>query len=297
MSVAIVTDSNSGITQSRAEKLGISVLPMPFTIDGETFYEDINLTQESFYEKLADPGVEIHTSQPLPGDIMSLWDRLLKEYDELVFIPMSSGLSGACESATLFAKDYNGRVQVVNNQRISVTQYLSVLDAMQMAKDGKDAVYIKRRLEETKFDSNIFITVDTMKYLKKGGRVTPAAAAFAELLGIKPVLRIYGEKLDAFAKARGMKNARKIMIKAVMDDLEKNYGGVTPENPNAWIGMAYTANLAEAEEFRAEVMEAFPSYHIDMYPLSLSVSCHIGPGALAVTCTGMLPDGAKSIPG
>lgn len=295
MSVAIVTDSNSGITQSMAEEMGISVLPMPFTIDGETYYEDINLSQEQFYEKLAEPGVDIHTSQPLPGDVLSLWDKLLEENDELVFIPMSSGLSGACESATVFAGEYDGRVQVVNNQRISVTQYLSILDALQMAKDGHDAVYIKRRLEETKFDSNIFITVDTMKYLKKGGRVTPAAAAFAELLGIKPVLRIYGEKLDAFAKARGMKNAKQVMIKAISDDLEKNYGGIDPEKPNAWIGMAYTHNLPEAEEFRKEVEEAFPNYHIDMYPLSLSISCHIGPGALAVTCSKILPDGRRTL--
>lgn len=293
MSVAIVTDSNSGITQSQAKELGISVLPMPFTIGGETYYEDINLTQDQFYEKLADPDTEIHTSQPLPGDVLAVWDKLLEDHDEVVFVPMSSGLSGACQSAMAFADDYDGRVQVVNNQRISLTQYTSVLDAMQMAADGKDAVYIKRRLEETKFDSNIFITVDTMKYLKKGGRVTPAAAAFADLLGIKPVLRIYGEKLDAFAKARGMKNAKKVMIKAISDDLEKNYGGVKSDAPNAWIGMAYTHNLKEAEDFRLEVMEAFPGYPIEMYPLSLSVSCHIGPGALAVTCTKMLPDGKK----
>jgi DegV family protein with EDD domain len=293
MSVAIVTDSNSGITQDEAGKLGLYVLPMPFTINGDTYYEDINLTQEQFYELLEDPEAEIHTSQPLPGDIMDLWDGLLQEYDEVVFIPMSSGLSGSFESAKVFAEDYDGRVQVVNNQRISVTQLISCLDAKKMAEDGHDAVYIKNRLEETKFDSNIFITVDTMKYLKKGGRVTPAAAAFAELLGIKPVLRIYGEKLDAFAKAHGMKNAKKVMIKAITDDLEKNYGGINPDNPNAWIGMAYTNNLPEAEEFRAEVEAAFPNYHIDMYPLSLSVSCHIGPGALAVTCAKILEDGAN----
>ena len=162
-----------------------------------------------------------------------------------------------------------------------------------MSKDGKDAVYIKKRLEETKFDSNIFITVDTMTYLKRGGRVTPAAAAFAGLLGIKPVLRIYGEKLDAFAKARGMKNAKKVMIKAITDDMEKNYGGIRADGSNAWIGMAYTHNLPEAEEFKSEVSEAFPNYHIDMYPLSLSISCHIGPGALAVTCSKPLEDGRK----
>ncbi len=288
MSVAIVTDSNSGITQAEAKKLGISVLPMPFTINNETYYEDINLTQEEFYEKLADPGVEIHTSQPGPVETMGLWDELLKDNDEIVFIPMSSGLSGSYQSASVFAADYEGRVKVVNNQRISVTQYASVLEALKMAEAGFDGDHIKKRLEETRFDSNIFITVDTMKYLKKGGRVTPAAAAFADLLGIKPVLRIYGEKLDAFAKARGMKNARKIMIKAVTDDLEKNYGGIHPESPNARIGLAYTRNLSEAEEFKKEVGEAFPGYTVDMYPLSLSVSCHIGPGSLAVTCTKIL---------
>ncbi len=293
MSVAIVTDSNSGITQDEAERLGIHVLPMPFTINGDTYYEDINLTQDDFYEKLSDPDAEIHTSQPLPGDIMDLWDRLLREYDQVVCIPMSSGLSGTCESESLFAENYDGRVQVVNNQRISVTLFRSCLEAMKMAEDGHDAVYIKKRLEETKFDSNIFITVDTMKYLKKGGRVTPAAAAFADLLGIKPVLRIYGEKLDAFAKAHGMKNAKKVMIKAIADDLERNYGGITPDKPNAWLGIAYTHNLPDAMEFKVEVEEAFPNYHIDMYPLSLSVSCHIGPGALALACTGMLPDGVQ----
>lgn len=293
MSVAIVTDSNSGITQEEAKKLGLHVLPMPFTINGDTYYEDINLTQDEFYRLLEDPEADLLTSQPVPGDVMDLWDRLLEENDEVVFIPMSSGLSGACESATVFAADYDGRVQVVNNQRISVTQYLSCLDAMKMAEDGHDAVYIKKRLEETKFESNIFITVDTMKYLKKGGRVTPAAAAFAELLGIKPVLRIYGEKLDAFAKAHGMEKAKKVMIKAIKDDLEKNYGGIDPKGANAWLGMAYTNNLPEAEEFRKEVQEAFPNYHIDMYPLSLSVSCHIGPGALAVTCTSVLEDGIQ----
>ncbi|MBQ4482808.1 MAG: DegV family protein [Lachnospiraceae bacterium] len=288
MSVAIVTDSNSGITQAEAKKLGISVLPMPFTINNETYFEDINLTQDEFYEKLTDPGAEIHTSQPGPVETMGLWDELLKENDEIVFIPMSSGLSGSCQSASVFAADYDGRVKVVNNQRISVTQYASVLEAIKMAEAGFDGDHIKTRLEETRFDSNIFITVDTMKYLKKGGRVTPAAAAFADLLGIKPVLRIYGEKLDAFAKARGMKNAKKIMIKAVTDDLEKNYGGICPEAPNARIGLAYTHNLSEAEEFKEEVKEAFPGYIIDMYPLSLSISCHIGPGSLAVTCTKIL---------
>ena len=291
MSVAVVTDSNSGITQDHGKQLGIYVLPMPFTIDGDTYYEDINLTQDQFYEKLEDPQAEVHTSQALPGEVTGLWDKALEEHDEVVFIPMSSGLSGGCGSATVFAEDYDGRVQVVNNQRISVTQYLSCLDAKKMADAGLSAGEIKKRLEETKFDSSIFITVDTMTYLKKGGRVTPAAAAFAEFLGIKPVLKIFGEKLDAYAKARGMKNARKVMIKAVEDELNKNYGGIISSGHNAFIGMAYTHNPDEAADYMEEVKTAFPGYHVFAYPLSLSVSCHIGPGALAVTCTKVLPDG------
>ncbi len=291
--IAIVTDSNSGITQSEAKELGIYVLPMPFEINGKTYYEDIDLTQDQFYEMLADPNTEVHTSQPLPGEVMGLWDRLLKDHDEIIHIPMSSGLSGSCESAKLFAEDYDGRVEVVNNQRISVTQKLSCLDAQHMAKNGMTAAQIREKLEKTKFDSNIFITVDTMKYLKKGGRVTPAAAAIAEFLNIKPVLRIYGEKLDAFAKARGMKAAKQVMIKSIRDDLEKNYGGVDPDHPNAWIGMAHTHNDEAGQEFMEEVKAAFPGYHVYMDPLSLSVACHIGPGSLAVACTRILPEGIR----
>ncbi|MBR5376565.1 MAG: DegV family protein, partial [Lachnospiraceae bacterium] len=199
--IAIVTDSNSGITQDRAKELGIFVLPMPFVINGNDYYEDIDLTQEQFYKLLEDENAEIHTSQPLPTEVMELWDRLLTEYDEIVHIPMSSGLSGSCESAITFSANYDGKVHVVNNQRISVTQEVSCFDAKKMAENGLSASEIKKRLEETKFDSAIFITVDTMKYLKKGGRVTPAAATIAEILNIKPVLKIFGEKLDAFAKA------------------------------------------------------------------------------------------------
>ncbi len=291
--VAIVTDSNSGITQADAKRYGIYVLPMPFEINGKTYYEDIDLTQDQFYELLENPGAEVHTSQPLPGEVMGLWDRLLQEYDEIVHIPMSAGLSGSYESARIFAEDYDGRVEVVNNQRISVTQKLSCLDALQMAEDGKSALQIREKLEETKFDSNIFITVDTMTYLKKGGRVTPAAAAIAGVLNIKPILRIYGEKLDAFGKARGMKAAKQIMIKSIREDLEKNYGGVNPEHPNAWIGMAHSHNEEAGKEFMEEVKKEFPGYHIFMDPLSLSVACHIGPGSLAVTCTHMLEDGYR----
>lgn len=291
--IAIVTDSNSGITQDRAKELGLFVLPMPFVINGNDYYEDIDLTQEQFYKLLEDENAEIHTSQPLPAEVMDLWDRLLEEYDEIVHIPMSSGLSGSCESASTFAESYDGRVHVVNNQRISVTQETSCFEAKKMAENGMTGAQIKKRLEETKFDSAIFITVDTMKYLKKGGRVTPAAATIAEILNIKPVLKIFGEKLDAFAKSRGMKNAKQVMIKAIKDELEKDYGGINSDSPNAWIGMAYTKDEQAANEFMEEVQKEFPGYKVFMHPLSLSVACHIGPGALAVSCTKVQPDGMQ----
>ncbi len=290
--VAVITDSNSGITQSEAKKLGVQVVPMPFRINDKDYFEDINLTQEEFYELLYE-GAEISTSMPEPGEVTDLWDRTLKEYDEIVYIPMSSGLSSSCATATMLANDYGGKVQVVDNQRISVTQRQSVLDAKSLASRGKSAAEIRYLLLAEKFESSIYIMVDTLTYLKRGGRITPAAAALGTMLKLKPVLQIQGERLDAFAKARGMKNAKKVMIKAITDDLEKNYGGITPDKPNAWLGMAYTHNLSEAEEFKTEVAEAFPNYHIDMYPLSLSVSCHIGPGALAVTCTKILEDGKQ----
>lgn len=205
---AIVTDSNSGITQAQAKELGIAVLPMPFFIDGELYMEDITLTQEEFYRRLGENS-DISTSQPSPGDIMDLWDGLLKEYDEIVHIPMSSGLSSSCETAAALSADYDGKVQVVNNQRISITQRQSVLEAMELAENGRSASEIKEILEREKFESSIYITVDTLKYLKKGGRITPAAAAIGTVLNLKPVLTIQGEKLDAFAKVRGWKQAKR----------------------------------------------------------------------------------------
>lgn len=290
--IAVVTDSNSGITQEQARELGVYVLPMPFTINGDSYFEDINLTQEGFY-KLLGENADIHTSQPAAGDVMALWDRLLEEYDAIVHIPMSSGLSGSCESAAVFAADYDGRVQVVNNQRISVTQRQSVLEARYLGEQGHSAQDIKEILERTKFDSSIYITVDTLKYLKKGGRVTPAAAAFAEILNIKPVLQINGEKLDAFARSRGMKAAKSTMIKAMMNDVEKKYGGLDPSHPNVWFYVAHTDNAAAAEEFKAEVQQVFPGYDVLVAPLSLSISCHIGPGSLALACTEVLEGGIQ----
>ncbi len=215
--IAIVTDSNSGITQETAKKLGISVLPMPFIINEETFYEDVNLSQTDFYQRLQNDE-KISTSQPAIGDILDLWDKLLENHDALIHIPMSSGLSGSCATATTLAEDYGGRVQVVNNQRISATMRQSVMDALQLVKAGKNADEIKEILEKTKFESSIYIMLDNLKYLKRGGRITPAAAAIATVLKIKPVLQIQGEKLDAFAKARSEKQARSIMIDALRYD-------------------------------------------------------------------------------
>ena len=281
--VAILTDSNSGITQAQSKELGVKVIPMPFFIDGEQYFEDINLTQEEFYGKLKQDA-DISTSQPSIGEMQDAFDELLKEYDELVYIPMSSGLSGTCQTATMVADDYDGKVQVVNNQRISVTQRQSVLEAKAMADQGMSAEEITMVLEETAFDSTIYITVDTLEYLKKGGRITPAAALLGTFLKIKPVLTIQGEKLDAFAKARTMKQAKSMMITAIKKDLEERFSD--PEGAAVHMAVAHTDNETAALEFKKELMELFPKAG-DIYVdhLSLSVSCHIGPGALAVACT------------
>ena len=278
--VAIVTDSNSGITQKRGEELGIYVLPMPFFIDGELYLEDITLSQEQFYEKLGADS-EISTSQPSPGDVMDLWDKLLEDYDEIVCIPMSSGLSSTCETALSLAQDYDEKVQVVNNQRLSVTQEQSVYDAIKLRDEGKSAAEIRQVLEKEKMQASIYITVDTLKYLKKGGRITPAAAAIGTVLNLKPVLQIQGEKLDAFAKVRGWKAAKKTMLNAIEKDLTDRFADVKDQMV---LGMAYTCSKEEADEWKNEIQTRFPDYELVEGPLSLSIACHIGPGAMAITC-------------
>lgn len=289
LKTAIVTDSNSGITQAEGKELGITVLPMPFYINEKMYYEDIDLTQEQFYQMLQD-GAPISTSQPVVANLLELWDHLLETYDEIVHIPMSSGLSGSCETAMALAREYHGRVEVVNNQRISVTQRQSVMDAITLAGHGKTAREIREYLELTKMDSSIYIMVDTLNYLKKGGRITPAAAALGTLLRLKPVLQIQGEKLDAFAKARNVKQAKKLMIEAIHNDCIKRFGS-DETGSHMWIHMAYTGTDTTAiHKFREEVAAEFPNHDIIVNPLSLSVACHIGPGALAVTCTKMMDD-------
>ena len=280
--VAIATDSNSGITQMEAKTLGIRVMPMPFYINDEQFLEDITLTQEQFYERLTD-GAKILTSAPVMTDFTDLWDELLKDYDEIVHIPMSSGLSSTCSTAMMLAQDYDGKVFVVDNQRISVTQRQSVLDAMMLAEAGKSGQEIYDKLMENKMESSIYIMLDTLYYLKKGGRITPAAAALGTLLKLKPVLQIQGEKLDAFAKARTVKQGKSIMIKQVVDDCRDRFGSEKGENIH--ISIAYTYDVDAAEIFKKEVQEVFPDHDIVMQPLSLSIACHIGPGALALTAT------------
>lgn len=279
--VAVITDSNSGITQAQAKELGIRVLPMPFMIGEETYFEDITLTQEEFYERL-EGGADMVTSQPSPESVLTLWKETLKEYDEIVHIPMSSGLSGSCQSALMLAGDFEGRVQVVNNQRISVTQRQSVLDALLLVKRGMSASEIKAFLEKDKFNSSIYIMLDTLYYLKKGGRITPAAAAIGTILRLKPVLQIQGERLDAFAKARTAGQGKSIMINAIRNDMENRFGGAHADN--IWLEVAYTKDRETAEQFAQELLKEFPGFDMVINPLSLSVACHIGPGSLAVAC-------------
>ncbi len=283
-----MTDSNSGITQAKAADLGVFVIPMPFYINDTLYYEDITLSQEQFYTALTDENARISTSMPALGDVKDAWDKALKNYDEIVFIPMSSGLSGMCAATAALAEDeYAGKVFVVNNQRISVTLRLSVLDAKALAESGRDGAYIKDYLERTKFDSSIYITVDTLKYLKRGGRITPAAAAVGTILHIKPVLQIQGEKLDAYAKAQSYKRAKEIMLHAVDKDIHERFN---LEAADMWIAAAYSGGREMADVWLDEIKKIYPKNDVFMNPLSLSVACHIGPGALALTCTRKMSD-------
>lgn len=279
---AVVTDSNAGILPKEAEEKQIFILPMPFMIDGKDYFENVDLTEEVFYQMMKE-NKSISTSQPAPGDVMALWDRVLNEYEELIYIPMSSGLSASCQSAVMLAKDYDGKVQVADNRRISVTQKSAVYDAMRLVEQGKSAEQIKEILEADSDNSSIYIMLDTLYYLKKGGRITPAAAAIGTVLRLKPVLQIQGALLDAFAKARTINQAKTIMINAVRSDMENRFGGVSPDNCELCI--AHTHNKEMAMQFKAEVEAAFPGFAVkEVDPLSLVVSCHIGPGSLALTC-------------
>lgn len=280
--IAVVADSNSGYTPEEAKAAGVHFIPMPFYIDEKEYFEGVNLSHEEFFDFLAKEA-DVSTSQPSPGSMLSLWDELLESYDEIIYLPMSSGLSGTCQTATMLAQDYEDRVYVVDNQRISVPLKHCVQDALTMAEMGKSAKEIKDYLERTKFDSVVYITVDTLKYLKKGGRVTPAAAALGTLLKIKPVLQIRGEKLDSYAKARTMNQAKKLMIDALRKDIDELFDGNLSE---VHLDIAHTKNDAAAQEMKTLLEEAFPGCgEITIDPLSLSISCHIGEGALGIACS------------
>ncbi len=286
MKTAIVTDSNSGITQKEAKELGITVVPMPALIDGDVYYEDLTLTQSQFYEKL-EGDAQVSTSQPNPIDVGEIWDKVLTEYDEIVYVPMSSGLSETCHTLQHFAETeerFKDKVFVVDNQRISITQRQSVMDGLKLAKEGKSGKEIAKWLMDTKMQSSIYIMVGTLKYLKKGGRLTPAVAAIGTLLKIKPVLQIQGFKLDQFAKVRKLADAKTTMINALKNDLQTRFKELADAGKMT-ISVAHTNNFEEAEKFKEELSEQFPNIEFTFVdPLSLSVSCHIGPGALACAC-------------
>ncbi len=282
--IAFITDSNSGITQEEAKKYGIYVLPMPFMIDEQTYYEGTTISPEEFYQKQVN-GARITTSQPTPDEVTSLWDEVLKEYDEIVYVPMSSGLSGACQTAKLLALDYDGRVQVADNQRISVTQLRSILDAKLLYEEkGMSALEIREFLEEDKFNSSIYVMLDTLTYLKRGGRITAAAAALGNILRLKPVLQIQGEKLDAFAKARTGSQGKTIMNTAIRNDIANRFSGNGIECP-VWLYIAHSHCPDAAKTYAEEVSKEFPGYEIRIQDLPLSIGCHLGPGALALACS------------
>ena len=282
--VAIVTDSNSGISQAEGKELGIYVIPMPFLVDGKLYFEDVDMNKEQFYHYLENDA-DLSTSQPSPGDVMDLWDKLLKEYDEIVHIPMSSGLSASCSTAMGLARDYDGKVQVVDNQRISVTMQQSVMDAKHLAAAGKSAAQIKEILEKEALESSIYLMVDTLKYLKKGGRITPAAALLGSALNLKPILQIQGDKLDAYKKVRGVKAAKKNMLEAMKIDVEGRISDYVTKG-QLKLHVAYTTDEETAKQWKEEVQNMFPDIAITrMDPLSFSVTCHTGPGVLAIAAS------------
>ncbi len=281
--VAILTDTNSGIFAERAKEMGIFVISMPFFLDGQLYYEGDTISMDSFFEQMkSNPQMEFKTSMPSPGYITEVWKKLLETHDEVVYIPMSSGLSASCSVAQGLSEDFDGKVQVVDNQRISLTQYSSVMDAINLKEAGKNALEIKTILEDQKFQSSIYIMVDTLDYLKKGGRVTPGAALLGGFLRIKPVLQIQGEKLDSLAKARGIKAAKNIMIKALKEDLEGRFSNISDEM-ELFISYSYQSKET-VDQWIQEVRDAFPGYTVTGDPLSLVISCHTGPGALGIGC-------------
>lgn len=281
-SAAIVTDTNSGITEDQAKRLGISLIPMPFLINGKQYMEGKNCPAPEFFAKLAG-GAAVSTSQPSPGEIMRLWEKLLKKHEAVLHFPMSSALSGSCQTAKALAMDYPGRVFVVDNQRISVTLMQSILDARKLLEEGKKAVEVQEILEKESLDASIYLAVNTLEYLKKSGRITAAAATMATVLNLKPVLQIQGGKLDAFKKARGMKQAKSVMAEAMRQDLTTRFAG-----REVALFAAYSGLEEEGEEWLAEVKELLPDRKVELSPLPISICCHVGAGARAIACARIL---------
>lgn len=273
--IGFLVDSNCAISKEEAKALGVHMIPMPFYINEELFYEHETLTHEEFYKKLEEDAV-ISTSQPSPGDVIDFYDSLLKEYDEILHIPMTASLSSTHDTAVMLAADYDNKVQVVDNRRISVTLKQSLLNAMKLAQEGKSASQIKEILEANRENAQIYIIVDTLKYLKKGGRITPGAAAIGSVLKIKPILALGIDKIDSFAKARGSKQAIKMLIDALENDINGKFS-----NKKMKLYIAHNTSKELYEKFKADLEEKLPGYEVEVASLSLGISCHVGPGVLA----------------
>lgn len=282
---AIATDSNSGIMQEEADQLGIFLMPMSFNVNGKDYIENEDITYKEFYKIIADSKTTVSTTQPSPGQLTELWNSILKDYDEIVYIPMSSGLSSSCQTAKMLAaSEYEGKVFVVDNHRISVTQFQSVIDAKEMAENGQEGSEICRKLEADGGESSIYIMVNKLTFLKRGGRVTAAGALIANVMNLKPILQIQGEKLDAYAKSRGTKTAKKAMIEAMKKDFEVRFKDEISAGQMTLHASYSDMKLFEVETWVNDIREAFPEFEVHAAPLSLSIGCHIGPGSLAIAC-------------
>jgi len=274
--VGIITDTNSGMTQAEASACGVSLMPMPFTVNGRNYVENVNMSYMDFFEHLAG-GAQVATSQPAPKDVLSCWEQALKSFEKVIYIPMSSALSSSCQSAKLFAEDFNGRVLVADNHRISISQKQSVYDALHWRDMGLSAEEILAKLMETALDASIYLTVDNLKYLKRGGRITPSVAAIGTVLNIKPVLQIQGGKLDTYKKVRGLHAAQNTMLDAVRRDLNERFNGVP-----MLLRTAYTGDTTIGKVWNAQVQEKFPEFEVTGDPLPISIACHVGPGVIAL---------------
>ena len=274
--IGIITDTNSGMTTQEARALGVTLMPMPFTVNGRNYVENVNMTYDEFFECL-DGGAAVATSQPSPEDVTGCWDEALKDCDQLIYIPMSSALSSSCQSARLFAEDYGGRVFVVDNRRISISQKQSVMDALKWRDEGLDAEAIVKNLMDTALDASIYLTVDNLNYLKKGGRITPSVAAIGTVLNIKPVLQIQGGKLDTYKKVRGLHAAQNTMLAAVAKDLEERFAGMPMLLRTAWTGDDGIGRM-----WTAQVQAKYPQFEVTGDPLPISIACHVGPGVIAL---------------